>query len=94
MTDLIALSIQVSVVGLERALQQYCRDQSAHEIPFDLKIVPVSAQPITATERKKPSVSVDMPTTAAKMKEEKVKATRQDVYGGLSSFFDYFFKQL
>uniref|UniRef100_A0A914XJ47 Coatomer subunit gamma n=2 Tax=Plectus sambesii TaxID=2011161 RepID=A0A914XJ47_9BILA len=71
--------LQVSVVGLERALQQYVRDPSAHEMPFDLKIVPVSAQPITATERKKPSVSVDLPTPASK-KEDKMKATRQDVY--------------
>jgi hypothetical protein len=71
----------VSVIGLERALQHYC-SEGPHDVPFDLKIVPVSAHPITASEPKKSSVFVDAIPSAATKKEEKLKATRHDVYAG------------
>lgn len=67
---------QVSVVGLERALEQYVKG-GHFEKSFDLKQVPVAAQPITAaSEAKKSALSVEAPIK----KEEKVKATRQDIY--------------
>ena len=37
--------LQVSVVGLERALHQYTLEPS--EKPFDMKTVPLATQPIT-----------------------------------------------
>lgn len=46
------------------------------EKPFDLKQVPVSAQPITSTETKKSALSVEAPVK----KEEKIKASRHDIY--------------
>uniref|UniRef100_A0A915IAW2 Clathrin/coatomer adaptor adaptin-like N-terminal domain-containing protein n=1 Tax=Romanomermis culicivorax TaxID=13658 RepID=A0A915IAW2_ROMCU len=39
--------LQVSVVGLEKALQLYCAEPQPK--PFDLKSVPLAAQPITAS---------------------------------------------
>lgn len=63
------------MVGLERALDQYVRNGDFDK-QFDIKQVPVSTQPITATESKKSALSVEAPPK----KEEKVKATRQDIY--------------
>lgn len=60
---------------LERTLEHYVK-KDAFEKPFDLKQVPISAAPITATHDKPPALSVDTPTK----KEEKPKASRQEVY--------------
>ena len=68
----------MSVVGLERALQSYC-EGGAKDRPFDLKVVPVAAQPITALEPKKAAAAAVEPQPK---KEEKVKATRADLYAG------------
>ena len=38
------LGLQVSIVGLERALHQYTLEPSAK--PFDLKTVPLATQPL------------------------------------------------
>lgn len=39
----------MSVVGLERALLQYC--SQPNEEPFDMKIVPIETAPITEMPR-------------------------------------------
>ena len=41
----LVIGLQVSVVGLERALHQYTLEPS--EKPFDLKTVPLATQPLT-----------------------------------------------
>ncbi|XP_061178687.1 coatomer subunit gamma-2-like [Saccostrea echinata] len=64
--------LQVSVVGLERALHHYTLEPS--EQPFDMKSVPLETQPIT--EQK----AVREPGDTAAPKAEKVAASRQDVY--------------
>jgi len=65
-------SLQVSLVGLEKALMNYC--QSSAEQPFDLKSVPMAEA--------KPSASSAGPegSIASRKPEEKVTATRQDVF--------------
>ncbi|VDK21885.1 unnamed protein product, partial [Anisakis simplex] len=73
--DYIINGLQVSVPGLERAVEQYVNADS-HEEAFDLKVVPISTQPITATEKRKPALSVE----ATIAKQEEKKATRQDIY--------------
>uniref|UniRef100_A0A915PFL8 Coatomer subunit gamma n=1 Tax=Setaria digitata TaxID=48799 RepID=A0A915PFL8_9BILA len=67
--------LQVSVLGLERALEQYVTN-GEYDKPFDLKIVPISTLPLTMTEVKKPSLAAE---TILEKKEEK-KASRQDIY--------------
>ncbi|KAG1649945.1 Coatomer subunit gamma-2 [Nymphon striatum] len=42
-------SLQVSIIGLEKALYAYTMDPS--DIPFDMKSVPLATQPITAEDR-------------------------------------------
>lgn len=69
--------LKVSVVGLERALEQYVTGKH-YDAPFDIKVVPVSTQPLTATEKKKPALSVE----AVVSKKEEKKASRQDLYAG------------
>ena len=39
------LGLQVSIVGLERALHAYVKD-SSHTAPFDLKTVPLATTPM------------------------------------------------
>ncbi|MCP9259049.1 Coatomer subunit gamma [Dirofilaria immitis] len=65
---------EVSVPGLERALEQYVTN-GEYDKPFDLKIVPISALPLSVTEVKKPSLSVE--TISDKKKK---KASRQEIY--------------
>lgn len=50
--------------------------------PFDLRVVPVSALPLTMYEIKKAALSVDK---VPEKKEEK-KRSRQDIYAGGSCF--------
>uniref|UniRef100_A0A8R1TKQ9 Coatomer subunit gamma n=1 Tax=Onchocerca volvulus TaxID=6282 RepID=A0A8R1TKQ9_ONCVO len=66
--------LQVSVPGLERALEQYVTN-GEYDKSFDLKVVPISALPLSVTEVKKPSLSVETVTD----KKEK-KASRQEIY--------------
>lgn len=63
------------MVGLERLLEQYLIDAN-FENPFDIKQVPLSTQPITATEIKKSSFSTEVTVK----KEEKSKVSRQEIY--------------
>lgn len=65
------------MVGLERALQNYCT-QGAQDKPFDLRIVPVSSQPITQLEEKEKQPVAEAPM---KHREEK-KHGRMDIYAG------------
>ncbi|CAD5220384.1 unnamed protein product [Bursaphelenchus okinawaensis] len=67
--------LQVSDIGLERATETYVKN-AQFDKPFDLKVVPVSAAPITLTESKPSSLSVE---PVAK-KEEKSKVSRQDLF--------------
>lgn len=52
---LFLIGLQVSVVGLERALHQYTLEPS--EKPFDMKTVPLATQPITE-QRTQPGLQV------------------------------------
>lgn len=67
--------LQVSVVGLERALHQYTLEPS--EKPFDMKTVPLNTQPITE-QRAVPGKEAGDTVTAKPT--DKVAASRQDVY--------------
>jgi coatomer protein complex subunit gamma len=73
--DFVLNPLQISVVGLERQTEQYLASGDFSK-PFDIKQVPISAQPITASETKKSALSVEAPVK----KEEKTKASRQDIY--------------
>jgi len=74
-TEYILNTLKVSVVGLERALEGYL-SQGDFDKSFDMRQVPLSSQPITTTEAKKPCLSAEAPTK----KEEKPKASRQEIY--------------
>ncbi|XP_021357768.1 coatomer subunit gamma-2-like [Mizuhopecten yessoensis] len=64
--------LQVSVVGLERALHHYTMEPT--ETPFDVKSVPLETAPITDSKQ------VREPGEAGGQKTEKVAASRQDIY--------------
>ncbi|KAG1675191.1 Coatomer subunit gamma-2 [Nymphon striatum] len=68
------VGLQVSIIGLEKALYAYTMDPS--DIPFDMKSVPLATQPITAEDRA-PTVSLD---TIISKPVEKVAASRQDIF--------------
>ncbi|CAG2194926.1 coatomer subunit gamma-2-like [Mytilus edulis] len=63
--------LQVSVVGLERALHNYTLEPS--EAPFDLKTVPLDTQPVSEQKVREPGDSVSKAT-------DKVVASTQDIY--------------
>ncbi|ELU14014.1 hypothetical protein CAPTEDRAFT_162815 [Capitella teleta] len=65
-------SLQVSIVGLERALHHYTMEPT--ETPFDLKSVPLATQPLQ--ELSKPI----MEASSGPKSTEKAAASRQDVY--------------
>lgn len=67
--------LQVSVVGLERALHHYTLEPS--EKPFDMKTVPLATQPLTE-QRAVPGKEAGEPLAAKTA--EKVALSRQDVY--------------
>ena len=89
-------ALNVSVVGLERALIQYC--SQPNEQPFDMKIVPIEAAPITEMPRcmlhvvcvhvnggscDSFCVSVAIgETTPGAMVQKGPAASRQEVYAG------------
>ncbi|KAH6922665.1 hypothetical protein HPB50_017474 [Hyalomma asiaticum] len=60
--------LQVSIVGLEKALQHYVSEPS--DVPFDINSVPIATQPV----EKKTQEAVP------KGKPDKVAASRQDLY--------------
>ncbi|GFS18406.1 coatomer subunit gamma [Elysia marginata] len=66
--------LQMSVVGLERALHQYTLEPS--ETEFDMKSVPLATQPLV--EQKVRDVPGETPST--RPAQDKVAASRQDVY--------------
>ncbi|KAK3761531.1 hypothetical protein RRG08_051219 [Elysia crispata] len=66
--------LQVSVVGLERALHQYTLEPN--EAEFDMKSVPLATQPLA--EQKVRDVPGEAPS--ARPAQDKVAASRQDVY--------------
>jgi len=66
--------LQVSIVGLERALHNYTSEPT--ETPFDLKMVPIATQPLA---EQKPATAAPGEAAAAKP-QEKVAASRQDIY--------------
>ncbi|KAI1727601.1 coatomer gamma subunit appendage platform subdomain-containing protein [Ditylenchus destructor] len=68
-------TLKVSVIGLERSLEQYISAGNFEKM-FDIKQVPLSTQPITTTEPKKSALSAEAPVK----KEEKAKASRQEIY--------------
>ena len=65
----------MSITGLERELHQYTLEPT--ETPFDLKSVPLAAQPLVEQPPAAPGEAPAVKTT------EKVAASRQDVYAGL-----------
>uniref|UniRef100_A0A0K0FVY9 Coatomer subunit gamma n=1 Tax=Strongyloides venezuelensis TaxID=75913 RepID=A0A0K0FVY9_STRVS len=67
--------LQVSVIGLERALQNYIANGDFSS-PFDLKSVPLSEKPITVEEHRRPSLAME----DVSAKEEKPKASRQEMF--------------
>lgn len=79
--------LKVSVPGLERALEQYVTN-GEYDKSFDLKVVPISALPLSVTEVKKPSLSVETVTD----KKEK-KASRQEIYAGHWNLYTYWLEK-
>ncbi|MFH4981679.1 hypothetical protein AB6A40_008388 [Gnathostoma spinigerum] len=75
MNNYIINGLQVSIPGLERAVENYLKGGS-HKEAFDMKQVPISSCPITVTEKKPPSLSVE----AVPTKKEEKKATRQEKF--------------
>lgn len=67
--------LQVSVVGLERALHQYTLEPS--EKPFDMKTVPLATQPLT---EQRPVAGKEPGEVPSAKPSEKVALSRQDVY--------------
>lgn len=74
--------LQVSIVGLEKALDAYVAEPS--ETPFDIRTVPLATQPTSIDDSvKKPFVNGVMPAevqNVPKITPDKVAATRQDLY--------------
>ncbi|XP_054160589.1 coatomer subunit gamma-2-like [Oppia nitens] len=73
--------LQVSIVGLEKALQSYLSDTS--DVPFDIKTVPLSTTPFVSEELTKKSNinnTNNIVNNQIKAPGEKMAATRQDIY--------------
>ena len=73
--------LQVSIVGLEKALQCYLSE--SNDAPFDIKTVPLSTAPLTHEEIKKPlinNVANNVSNSVNKVTGDKVAASRQDIY--------------
>jgi coatomer protein complex subunit gamma len=68
--------LNVSIVGLERALLQYTSDPSTAVNPFDLKSVPIDTAPMKDV----PKQTVGEPSAPSGTKNAPKAATRQDVY--------------
>ena len=66
--------LQVSITGLERELHHYTLEPT--ETSFDLKSVPLAAEPVVEQPAAAPGEAPAVKAT------EKVAATRQDVYAG------------
>lgn len=75
--------LQVSLVGLEKALQQYLALESNANQPFDIRSVPIATQPIIEENAKKMTngLSVSVETDKSKSRDgDKTLASRQDIY--------------
>jgi len=70
--------LQVSVVGLERALHTYSQDPAATDEPFDMKQVPVAAQ--TMTEQTTKPVPSMMGAAGEASTVKPSTASSQDIY--------------
>ncbi|GFY78140.1 coatomer subunit gamma-2 [Trichonephila inaurata madagascariensis] len=68
--------LQVSIVGLEKALHQYTLEPS--EAPFDIKSVPLATQPLAEEKKAELFTSVYVPIIGKT--KEKVAASRQDIF--------------
>ena len=88
-------ALSVSIVGLERALIQYC--SQPQDEPFDIKTVPIEATPLTEMPRCKfmfiPIVAMVMthhfyhaavgePTPGASVQKTAAASSTQDIYAG------------
>lgn len=73
----VCAGLQVSITGLERELHHYTLEPT--ETSFDLKSVPLAAQPLLDQRTASPTPGE---APAAVKTTEKVAATRQDVYAG------------
>lgn len=71
----ISNTLNVSIVGLERALSSYLND-TASTTPFDMRTVPIATAPMTEMKTTKTTAEVSTPTA----KVAAPAATRQDVY--------------
>lgn len=72
--------LQVSLVGLEKALEQYLALESNSDVPFDMRTVPIAVQPVSDRESRGYMNGRTPSITETKKKEEKTIASRQDVY--------------
>ena len=70
--------LQVSIVGLEKALQSYLSESS--DVPFDMKSVPLSTTPMISEESVKKPNNISSVNNQMKAPGEKIAATRQDIY--------------
>lgn len=70
--------LQVSILGLEKALQSYLSESS--EAPFDIKSVPLSTTPLICEDSVKKPNNTSTVNNQIKAPGEKIAATRQDLY--------------
>lgn len=68
-------TLKVSAAGLESALKNYVNNGDFSK-PFDIKQVPLSTQPITITEPKKSTLTIEEPLK----KDDKPKLSNQELY--------------
>ncbi len=70
-------ALKLSVVSLERALQQYTLEPS--EKPFDLKTIPIDVPVESSSKNTDSGINMGI---SLKKEENKPSATRQDIYAG------------
>ena len=94
-------ALNVSVIGLERALMQYC--SQPNEEPFDLKTVPIDTAPLRDRVQCEPRPLSPSPLSPlsshahffyptavgepTSTQKAAPAASRQDIYAGQSAFF-------
>jgi coatomer protein complex subunit gamma len=75
--------LQVSLVGLEKALQQYLSPESNTSQPFDIRTVPIASQPVIEDKVKKMTNGLNPSVEGDKSKprdNDKILTSRQDIY--------------
>ena len=72
--------LQVSVIGLERALHNYTMEPSSQ--PFDMKTVPLATQPMSE-QKSAINVGGSAPGEIVAPKQDKLAASRQDIFAGV-----------